>query len=199
MWVTHNRWNSSCMTCTFMLRLLPLNHCDSGWTGAIFDFKHVTFSCLTRVHPSRKQVLSQSSPSHWLSAAGEGEAAAMRLLWPAAEDVKCNFALPTQSYLFCPFARTVSLFTAEGELCLKGVGGRLLWRAPQTTWKWLNQHSSLSNNQHPLSHTVDEMLPLAPSLLTLMVEQQIMVGDELFFPLVSISSLHKLFFAVYLF
>ncbi len=26
MWMTHNRWTSSCMTCIFMLRLLPLNH-----------------------------------------------------------------------------------------------------------------------------------------------------------------------------
>lgn len=136
-------------------------------------FKHVTFSCLS--NQAENEMLSQRSPSHWLSAAGEGT---LLPCGPHMTDVRRGCRVYSQC---CPHSRTSSvhlhthsLLPAEGELCL---WEWVALKSPPILLKKMTEPSlsSLSNNQHPLSHAGDEVLPLAPYLLIVMVTD----GDEL--------------------
>ncbi len=98
--------------------------------------------------------------SHWLSAAGEGEAAAVWLSYDRRQKERML------SVILChPHTRTssVPMHTLCSLLrlsCLYGSRWAGCCEEPHETLENDRTRSCSSNNQHPLSHAVDEMLTL---------------------------------------
>lgn len=107
---------------------VTLSNRDGRWTRTIFDLKQVTFSCLTRVHPSRKVLLPQRSH---LTAAGEGDGCCHVALIRGWR-VSFSAAHRAEPLSMCTHGPSVYCWVWG---VLTEADGRLLWRALQTSWK----------------------------------------------------------------
>lgn len=150
--LTHNRWNSSRMTCTFILGLLTSNRIAvwvdepvlfmtlSMWLSVVWpEFNQAENECYRRAHHPTGSLLQV-----------RGKLLQCGSLMTVIRRGCCNFLCCPHSHTSSVHLRTYSLSVHPwGWAVFLGVGGRLLWRAPQTSWKWLNQSSSFSNNQCP--------------------------------------------------